>query len=122
MKNRLWAIALFIASAGIALAHHGNAAFESSKTVAVKGTVTEFAFLNPHCQVYFEVKNDKGEIEKWQGELTAPAKLQRAGWTKRSLKPGDAVSIEGNPAKNGAHTLWIRKLVGPAGEMQLSED
>lgn len=105
------------------LAHHGAAAFDVTKMVTVKGTVTDFQYVNPHVQVYFDVKNDKGEPEAWQGELTAPNKLSRAGWTKRTLKPGDMITVTGNPAANGAHTLWIRKLIGPDGEsLQLFED
>ena len=105
------------------LAHHGAAAFDVTKMVTVKGTVTDFQYVNPHVQVYFDAKNDKGETETWQGELTAPNKLSRAGWTKRTLKPGDMITVTGNPAANGAHTLWIRKLIGPDGEsLQLFED
>jgi hypothetical protein len=105
------------------LAHHGAAAFDVTKMVTVKGTVTDFQYVNPHVQVYFDAKNDKGEPEAWQGELTAPNKLSRAGWTKRTLKPGDMITVTGNPAANGAHTLWIRKLIGPDGEsLQLFED
>ena len=105
------------------LAHHGAAAFDVTKMVTVKGTVTDFQYVNPHVQVYFDTKNDKGEPESWQGELTAPNKLSRAGWTKHTLKPGDMITVTGNPAANGAHTLWIRKLIGPDGEsLQLFED
>ena len=105
------------------VAHHGAAAFDVTKMVTVKGTVTDFQYVNPHVQIYFEVKNGKGEPEAWQGELTAPNKLSRAGWSKRTLKPGDMITVTGNPAQNGAHTLWIRKLIGPDGEsLQLFED
>ena len=112
-----------VAAAIPALAHHGTAAFDIEKIVTVKGTVTEFAYVNPHCQVYFQVKEANGELTKWQGELTAPNKLNRAGWTKRTLKPGDPVTVSGFQVKSGEHTLWIRKLVGPDGnELPLSED
>jgi hypothetical protein len=104
-------------------AHHGTAAFDTSKPVTVKGTVTEFVFLNPHCQVYFEVKNDKGEMEKWQGELTAPNKLARAGWTKKTLQPGDQIEATGFRLASGANTLWLRKVVDKNGEsLPLFED
>jgi hypothetical protein len=105
------------------LAHHGTAAFDTDQMVTVKGTITDFQYVNPHAQVYFTVKNDKGVDEAWQGELTAPNKLSRAGWTKHTLNPGDTVTVSGNPAKNGEHTLWIRKLIGPDGQsLQLFED
>jgi hypothetical protein len=105
------------------LAHHGTAAYDTSQTVTVKAVRTEFDFTNPHCQLFFEVKNDKGEVEKWQGELTAPNKLSRAGWTKNTLKSGDAVTVSGYRSKNGAHSLWIRSLIGPDGtSLPLSEN
>jgi predicted dehydrogenase len=105
------------------LAHHGTAAFDTGSMVTVTGTVTEFQYVNPHVQIYFEVKGDKGEAEAWQGELTAPNKLNRAGWSKNTLKPGDSITVTGNPGKNAPHTLWIRKLIGPSDEsLQLFED
>ena len=104
-------------------AHHGNAAYDTGTSLTVKGTVTDFRFINPHCQVYFDIKNSKGEVEHWQAELTAPNKLSRAGWTKHSLNPGDEITVTGFQGKNGGHSIWIRKLIGPDGQpMQLSED
>ena len=108
-------IALLFA-AGPALAHHGTAAYDTKTIVTVKGTMTDFRFFNPHVQLYFDVKNEKGEIEKWQAELTAPNKLTRAGWTKHSLNPGDTITASGYVAKNDSHTMWINKLIGPDGE------
>ena len=53
-------------------ARHGNAAYETPKTVTVRGTITDFEFINPHVMVFFEAKNDKGGVEKWQGERRFP--------------------------------------------------
>ena len=97
-------------------AHHGTAAYDTKSMVTVKGTITDFRFINPHVQLYFDVTNDKGEVEKWQAELTAPNKLSRAGWDKHTLKPGDSITATGNVAKDGAHTMWIKELIGPNGE------
>ena len=116
------AIAVLMVSAP-AVAHHGTAAFDTEKTVTTTGTIVEFKFANPHVQLAWEVKNDKGEKDLWQGELTAPNKLQRAGWTNQTLKPGDSVTISGYAVKSGAHTMWIRKLIGPGGhELPLFEE
>jgi len=97
-------------------AHHGTAAFDTTKMVKVTGTVTDFEFVNPHVQIYLECKNEKGEPDKWQGELTAPNKLIRAGWDKHTLKPGDSITISGYASATGAHVMWIRELIGPSGE------
>jgi uncharacterized protein DUF6152 len=104
-------------------AHHGTASYDTKNVVTVKGTMTEFRFINPHVQLYFDVKNDKGEVEKWQAELTAPNKLSRAGWDKHTLKPGDSITASGYVSKNDPHTMWINKLNGPDGEsLHLFED
>src|SRR5579864_3318432 len=93
-------------------AHHGNAAYDTTKTVTVRGTITDFEFINPHVMVFFEAKNDNGDIEKWQGELTSPNHLMRTGWTKGTLKPGDHVTFSGLRAKSGATTRSEERRVG----------
>jgi uncharacterized protein DUF6152 len=111
----IW-FAAFLVVAAPALAHHGTAAYDTKNVVTVKGVMTEFRYINPHVQLFFEVKNDKGEVEKWQAELTAPNKLSRAGWDKSTLKPGDSITASGYISKNDPHTMWINKLIGPTGE------
>jgi hypothetical protein len=101
---------------GPTFAHHGTAAYDTKNIVTVKGTMTDFRFINPHVQLYFDVKSDKGEAEKWQAELTAPNKLTRAGWDKYTLKPGDSITASGYVSKNDPHTMWINKLIGPDGQ------
>ncbi len=114
--------AFFIVSATV-FAHHGTAAFDTSKETTFKATVTEVQFTNPHVILLFDVKNEKGEIEPWQGELTAPTKLSRAGWSKSTLKAGDTITVGGFAVKNGSHIMWIRKLLGPDGQpLPLSEN
>jgi hypothetical protein len=109
------AAALTIASRPLS-AHHGGAAYDQTRTVTLAGTVTELQFANPHVLVYFDVKGGEGEAGKWSGWLTAPNKLSRAGWTKRTLQPGDQITVSGNPQKNGGHVVQIRKLTGPDGK------
>jgi hypothetical protein len=117
------AVVSVLVFSGLAYAHHGSSAYDTNTTLTFKATVTEFLFINPHTQIYFDVKNDKGEVEHWQGELTAPNKLARAGWTKHSLNPGDQITVGGFAGKYGGHSLWIRKLTGPDGQsMLLSEE
>ena len=103
--------AMFLGFASPLSAHHGQAGYSVKEPVTVKGTVTDFTFTNPHCIVSFDVKDGKGEVQKWQGELTSPNHLLRAGWNAHSLKPGDAVEVTGWRAKSGATSLWITKTV-----------
>jgi len=125
MKFKL--LALLAAAASVLLipasleAHHGQAGYNVKEPVTVSGTVTGFRFLNPHCIIEFDVKDDKGQVEKWQGELTSPNHLIRAGWTATSLKPGDQVTVTGYRAKSGAPSLWLTKVLLNGEEMQLRE-
>lgn len=92
-------------------AHHGTASYDTTKNITVKGAVTDFQFVNPHVLVFLDAKDDKGNVQKWQGELTSPNHLARNGWTRSSLKPGDAITLAGFPAKSGVTSLWITKVL-----------
>ena len=104
----------FLLSAS-ALAHHGRAVY-STDIITLEATVTEFRFVNPHVQVYFDITTEAGEIEQWQGELTAPNKLARGGWTKNTLQPGDQIRITGRAARNDGHSVAINEIIMPDGE------
>jgi hypothetical protein len=111
LRGVLIAAAVLAATAAIASAHHGSAAYNTSEPYTVTGTVVEFQFLNPHCIITLETKDDNGAVQKWQGELTSPNHLLRAGWNAQSLKPGDKVTLTGWRARSGANSLWITKTV-----------
>ncbi len=90
-----------------ASAHHGNSAYDEQARVPIKGTVTEFVWTNPHSQIYLDVKDKNGNIVHWGIETNSPGILTRAGWTRRSVKPGDEVTIILCPAKNGEPVAYI---------------
>ena len=96
-------------------AHHGRASY-SAEIITLQATVTEFRFINPHVQIYFDVTNEAGEIEHWQGELTAPNRLARAGWTKSTFQPGDRLQITGAAARNDGHSVAITEILNAEGE------
>ena len=101
-------LVVFLAAGALAIAHHGLTAFDQTNTVTLKGTVTEFHFVDPHSVVEFEVKDDKGHVQEWQAQLTTPVRLK--GWTATSLEPGDVVTVTGYRAKSGAFYLWVTNL------------
>lgn len=120
MKNTritlLIIIIIFLLGPGMAYAHHGTANFDTTKSVTVKGQVTNFQFINPHVTIAMDVKDDKGNVQTWQGALTSPNHLMRSGWSKDTLKNGDVITISGFPAKTGAPEIWIQKVVVASGE------
>jgi Family of unknown function (DUF6152) len=93
-------------------AHHGASMFDMVRLVTVKGTVTSFEWINPHSMIYADVKDDKGNVQKWAIETRGgPNALTRAGWSKETLKPGDDVTFVGHPAKNGTNNMRLVKVV-----------
>lgn len=114
------AAGIFFAISGSVFAHHGSAAYDSSKMVTVTGTVTDFQFVNPHVLITMNVKDPStGKIEKWEGELTSPNHLERAGWTKSTIRPGDEVTMTGAALKSGAPAMAIRKVMKDGQQIRL---
>ena len=99
-----------------ALAHHGRASYDDTKVFTLMGTVSSFQFLNPHAQLFLDVKDNKGNIEKWVGEGTSPNMLVREGWDRKTIKPGDRISVTGHAARNGSNNMRIEKVVLPNGK------
>jgi hypothetical protein len=98
-------------------AHHGASMFDMKQLLTVKGTVTSFEWENPHAMIYADVKDDKGNVQKWSIEIRGgPNALTRAGWNKDALKPGDQVTLIGHPAKNGTNSMRLAKVVLVGGQ------
>ena len=104
-------ICAFLAVSVPTFAHHGNSAYDMSKTVPMKATITKFEYSNPHTQVYYDVTDEKGNVEHWVAETTNPAMLNRVGWSRDTLKPGDQVTLFVNPNKVGAKVTFLQKVV-----------
>ena len=111
-SNLLIAVVTAVLLGGSALvAHHGGNLYDTTKAVMLKGTITKFEWGTPHNQIYFDAKNDKGEVQHWVASTEpAPVMLER-GWTRRSLKGGDEVTVYIFAAKNGATVGNLQKIV-----------
>ena len=101
-------------------AHHSAGVFDPDKLVSVTGTVTDFQFVNPHVLVYITVAKEDGTQQPWGGELTAPNRLSRMTnlpiqWTRDILKPGDRITMEGHPARNGAPAMDVITIINSDG-------
>src|SRR6478609_11658921 len=88
--------------ATVAFAHHGTSiSYEMDKLITVKGTVTEFDFSFPHPSLFFDVKDEKGQVVKWGAEfLPTPPAMRNLGWSKTTVKYGDTVVLECHPSKS----------------------
>jgi hypothetical protein len=93
-------------------AHHSFAAeFDAEKPVSLTGVVTRLEWTNPHAHVHIDVGDQHTGRASWNVELGTPNDLMRRGWLKESVKPGDVVTVNGYPAKDGGHRANARSVV-----------
>jgi hypothetical protein len=104
-----------LATAVSAAAHHGsNVSYYTDRTMTIAGTVTEWEFINPHPQIYFDVKTETGESAHWAAEVLPTPSMMRnmkVGWTRTTLKPGDQIVLVCNPSRvAGAKACLAKEL------------
>jgi hypothetical protein len=97
-------------------AHHSFAAeFDGSKAIRLQGTLTKIDWSNPHSYFYIDVKDEKGAVVNWGCEAGAPGALNRRGSKRGDIKMGDAIIVDGYPAKDGSHLVDARRVTLPDG-------
>ena len=85
-----------LCSTGGLVAHHSFAAeYDRNRPFTVTGVVTKFEWTNPHARFYVDVVDEKGTVTNWNMELASPSALARNGWTSRTLKVSDQVTVKG---------------------------
>jgi hypothetical protein len=125
MKNAMRACLLvvlcIVAISAPLFAHHGNASYEN-KTVTLKGTVTAWLWTNPHSFLKIDVTDDSGKVQHWICENQAPSTLVNFGYTAKTFKPGDQVTVVmAAVARNGAPVGRINKVILANGFVMDSE-
>ena len=113
MKMKIPGILLavvWLASSAPALGHHGGASFDTTKTLTLKGTVTEWLWANPHCFLKIDAKDDTGAVRNWNLELGNPTDSTIAGYRRTLFKPGDEVTVTVTPVKSGAPVGRLRTV------------
>ena len=97
-------------------AHHGNASFDTTKELTLKGKVTEWIWANPHCFLKFDAKDDTNTVRNWAVEVSNPTDMTKRGWARTSFKAGDEVTVVLQPVKGGAPVGRIRNVILANGE------
>src|SRR5215207_8941040 len=92
-------------------AHHSTTMFDREKILQLSGTVKEPNWTNPHVAIFIENSASKdAPIGLWVVELTSPGNLVRSGWTRTVVKPGDKVTAEVAPLRDGTKGAALRKI------------
>jgi hypothetical protein len=93
------------------VAHHSfDAEYDGNKSIVLTGIVTKVEWMNPHARFYVDVKEGDGGVTSWNLELGSPASLIRRGWTRKSLKVGDQITVKASLAKDGSKMANARSV------------
>ncbi|HZF28814.1 MAG TPA: DUF6152 family protein [Gammaproteobacteria bacterium] len=112
---------LVAAAAAPALAHHSFAAeFDADKMAELKGEITQVWFNNPHVRYRLQTKGADGSSEDWELQVSSVTALAQVGWTQKTLKIGDQVTVSGQVGRDGAKKLYLRSAVRADGTKLLT--
>ena len=113
-------VSIFTMLGGLVLAHHSTAGYDRSQTVALKGTIAEWVWRNPHVILIWDVTDASGDVVRWHGEMQSPISVTALGLSRNSFKPGDVVTVGAYTAPN-AQAL-VRSIADAQGNMVLDRE
>lgn len=117
----LIACAAILAGGVPARAHHSfSNEYDSSKPAKLEGVVTRVDWQNPHVHFFVDVQQPDRSIVNWNCETRSPNRLEKGGWTRDSLKPGDKVVVHGDMARDSSHSIDGRQVTLADGRKILS--
>jgi hypothetical protein len=101
-------------------AHHAfSPVYDAKRSATVSGVVVEFRFVNPHAMLTLDVKDDAGKLARWTVEFAGQLNLAEIGWTRDSLKPGEQITVTGNPTHVVSHQMAFVRIVKTDGTVLL---
>src|SRR5262245_4980260 len=95
------AVAVALGSGAELRADHSPGVFGMTREVAITGTVTSYAYRNPHVFLYVDVKGADGEVKNWAVEMSNIANMESRGIYLSTFKPGDTITVMLNPLRDG---------------------
>jgi len=85
--------------------------YDSSRQVKLQGTVTRIDWANPNAFLFIDTKDPSGIVTNWAIQFGNPLELERSGWKRSALHIGDAVTVEGTPARGTVRQAFARSIV-----------
>jgi hypothetical protein len=109
-------VVVSLLASGPVQGHHSfSAEYDASKPLRLTGTVSRMVWTNPHAHIFVDIKDQRGKTTTWAFELGTPNDLMRGGWLKRSVKPGDTVTVHGYAARDGSPSANARVVLSSDG-------
>lgn len=103
-RSLMLSLGAVVLGAGPVQAHHSFSMFDNTQCLTLHGTVRNFMFTYPHIWLWMLVPDAQGKPEIWGFEGASPSEHKRySNWTMTSLKPGDQITMQYIPLKDGRH-------------------
>jgi hypothetical protein len=112
------ALAALLAAARPAYSHHSRAMFDMTRNVTYRGVVKEYRWENPHSHIVMVVgadAKDPSTVGTWDIEASSISIMTREGWSRKTLKPGDPITVVAHPNFDGSRTILLFYAVGADG-------
>ena len=118
MSSKVFCLSLFLVAGATLAAHHGTGiSYDLNAPLAtIKGTVTEFAWRNPHVSIFIDVKDEQGKVVSYALEHNNVNSLATLGYHRNTLRPGQEVTAVFHPSRSGAPVGLTVKIVLPDGK------
>ena len=111
---RLWLAFAVMAGVSVAvapaLAHHSRAIFDVSKNTTYRGIVEDYRWQNPHSHIVITIgagAADPSTVGTWTVEASAISLMTSRGWTPKTYKPGDPITVVGHPSRDGSSLVLL---------------
>jgi len=112
MKRALVLLVILSIGSATVFAHHGRGAtYDTKRQIALKGTVSQLLWRNPHIAIYLDVKGDDGKTVTWVIEHSNISQLARLGYGRNTLQVGMDVTAYVNPGSRGEPIGLCQKIV-----------
>jgi len=99
----------------LAIAHHGAAEYDLTKTVEFKGKLTKVDLINPHAWLYFDVPETDGKVSHHRCEMRSLNVLRRSGWTKELFPVGQQITVEASPHRTDPDICYLQTILAADG-------
>ncbi|MGX7895222.1 DUF6152 family protein [Tsuneonella sp. HG222] len=121
MMRRLacWALAAAALPIVPLAAHHSFAMFDNTRSITLRGAVTKFQWTNPHAFLEVDATQPNGSTKHYTLEMTSINMMSRGGWSSRTIKAGDQVTVYVSPLRNGTAGGLVLEVVLPSGKHML---
>ena len=123
LKRQAVVVLLILAAAGVVSAHHGRGqSFDMKKQVALKGTVSQVKWQNPHVLIFIDVKDETGNVVTWGFENSNVHTLATQGYNRNTLRVGQEITAIVNPAVNASPVGIVVKVILADGKEIMSRE